>query len=240
MFISYLIFSVLLLMVLLLLILGFGTVGFKLSEILAIFVVSSAIYLTSSLSILLYFRGWIGFGLVDITYKIFNFQNIIFVRSGDNLAVGFDIAGFLIPFVISLKMISDRRSPILPSVIGVVVVAVFAYLFSDFIPNEGVLIRNIYMLSLVASILGIILSNKNWGKAGPIAYVSGSLGVLIGADVARISNLILYKSNALVLASIGGAGVFDAIFVVGIFAVIIDIVLVQYLRLVNLIKTYIS
>ena len=122
MFISYLIASVLLLTVLLLLILGFETVGFKLSEALTIFVVSSAIYLTSSLSILLYFRGWIGFGLVDVTYKIFNFQNIIFVRSGGNLAVGFDIAGFLIPFVISLKMIADRRSPILPSVTGVAVV----------------------------------------------------------------------------------------------------------------------
>jgi uncharacterized membrane protein len=238
MFISYLIVSILLLTVLLLLILGFETVGFKLSEALTIFVVSSVIYLTSSLSILLYFRGWIGFGLVDVTYKIFNFQDIIFVRSGDNLGIGFDIAGFLIPFVISLKMVADRRSPILPSVTGVIVVAAFAYLFSDFLPEEGVLIRNIYVLSLVASILGITLSNKNWGKAGPIAYVSGSLGVLIGADVVRISNVIFYKSSTLVIASIGGAGVFDAIFVVGIFAVIIDIGLVQYIRLMNLIKNH--
>ncbi len=239
MLVSYVIFLILLFAVLLLLIVGFETVGFKLSETLTIFIISSTIYLTSSLSIILYFRGWIGFGLVDATHKIFRFQNMLLVGNGGNIAVGFDIAGFLIPFIISLRMIADKRSPILSSVIGVAVVGVVAYLFSDFLPGEGVLIRNIYGLSLVASVLGIALANKNWEKAGPIAYVSGSLGVLIGADVIRLSDLIHYKSSALVVASVGGAGVFDAIFLVGIFAVIIDIALVHYLRLVNIIKSHI-
>jgi uncharacterized membrane protein len=239
MLVSYLIFSILLFAVMLLLIVGFETVGFKLSETLTIFIISSAIYFTSSLSILLYFRGWLGFGLVDATHKIFCFQNILLVGSRGNLAVGFDIAGFLIPFIISLRMIVDKRSPILSSIIGIVVVAVVAYLFSDFLQDEGILVRNIYALSLVASILGIALANKNWEKAGPIAYVSGSLGVLIGADVIRLIDLIRYKSSALVIASVGGAGVFDAIFLVGIFAVIIDIALVQYLRLVNKIKSHV-
>ncbi len=173
------------------------------------------------------------------THKILRFQNILLVGDGGNLAVGFDIAGFLIPFIISLRMIADKRSPILSSIIGIAVVAVVAYLFSGFLPDQGVLIRNIYALSLVASVLGIALANKNWEKAGPITYVSGSLGVLIGADVIRLSDLVRYESSALVVASIGGAGVFDAIFLVGIIAVIIDIALVQYVWLVNVIKSHI-
>jgi uncharacterized membrane protein len=239
MLVSYVIFLILLFAVLLLLIVGFKTVGFKLSETFTIFIISSAIYLTSSLSILLYFRGWIGFGLVDAAHKIWRFQNILLVGDGGNIAVGFDIAGFLIPFIISLRIIADKRSPILSSIIGIAVVAVVAYLFSSFLPDQGVLIRNIYALSLVASVLGIALANKNWEKAGPIAYVSGSLGVLIGADVIRLSDLVRYESSALVVASIGGAGVFDAIFLVGIIAVIIDIALVQYVWLVNVIKSHI-
>ncbi len=238
MLVSYVIFLILLLAVLLFLIVGFETVGFKLSETFTIFIISSAIYLTSSLSILLYFKGWIGFGFVDVAHKIWCFQNVLSVGDGNNIAVGFDIAGFLIPFIISLRMITDKRSPVLSSIIGIAVVAVVAYLFSSFLPDQGVLIRNIYALSVVASILGIALANKNWEKAGPIAYVSGSLGVLIGADILRLNDLIRYESNALVVASVGGAGLFDAIFLVGIIAVIIDIALVHYVRLVNAIKRH--
>lgn len=239
MLVSYVIFLILLFAVVLLLIVGFETVGFKLSETLTIFIISTAIYFTSSLSILLYFKGWIGFGFVDATHKILCFQNILLVGDGGNTAVGFDIAGFLIPFTISLRMIIDKRSPILSTIIGVAVVAVVAYLFSSFQPDQGVLIRNIYALSLIGSVLGIALANKNWEKAGPIAYVSGSLGVLIGADIIHLNDLIRYESNALVVASVGGAGLFDAIFLVSIIAVIIDIALVQYVRLVNAIKSHI-
>jgi uncharacterized membrane protein len=52
-----------------------------------------------------------------------------------------------------------------------------------------------------------------------IAYVSGTLGTLIGADLLHLKQI--GQINALV-ASIGGAGAFDGIFLTGILAVLLS------------------
>src|SRR5665647_2237782 len=150
--------------------------------------------------------------------------------------VGFDLAGFLIPFFISLKMIIDHRSPIRASLIGVSVIAIFSYLSSGYLAGEGVIIQNIYAIAIAASIVGIALAKKQWASVGPIAYVSGSLGVLLGADVVRIGNILSYNPSGFAFASIGGAGVFDAIFLVGVLAVTIDVIFVENVRLISWIQ----
>jgi uncharacterized membrane protein len=50
------------------------------------------------------------------------------------------------------------------------------------------------------------------------AYVSGTMGTLIGAD---ILNLHRIKGLRAPVASIGGAGTFDGVFVTGIIAVLL-------------------
>ena len=52
-----------------------------------------------------------------------------------------------------------------------------------------------------------------------IAYVSGTLGTLIGADLLHLRQIS--KLNAPVV-SIGGAGTFDGIFLTGILAVLLS------------------
>ena len=54
--------------------------------------------------------------------------------------------------------------------------------------------------------------------AAPLAYICGSLGTLIGADVLNLGKL---KGLGAPIASIGGAGTFDAIFVTGLLAVLL-------------------
>jgi uncharacterized membrane protein len=51
-----------------------------------------------------------------------------------------------------------------------------------------------------------------------LAYVSGSLGTLIGAD---LLNLEAVRGRGAPVASIGGAGTFDGIFLTGIMAVLL-------------------
>ena len=50
-----------------------------------------------------------------------------------------------------------------------------------------------------------------------VAYISGSLGTLIGAD---LFNLDKIQGMGAPVASIGGAGTFDGIFLTGILAVL--------------------
>ena len=53
--------------------------------------------------------------------------------------------------------------------------------------------------------------------SAPLAYIAGSLGTLIGAD---LTNLDKVRGLGAPVASIGGAGTFDGIFLTGILAVL--------------------
>jgi uncharacterized membrane protein len=229
-------FLLLAFLILLLLVAGFETVGFRLSEAVLIFVGSTFLILISFPSILLYFQGFLGIGIIDVPRGILVFQGFFVVGPRSDLAIGFDVAGFLIPFFISLRMIFDRRSPIRASLIGIACVAAVSYLTSAYVAGEGVVIFNIYVIAIAASIIGIVLAKRQWGSVGPIAYVSGSLGVLLGADLVRIGDILTYQSRGFAFASIGGAGVFDAIFLVGVLAVTIDVIFVENVRLINWIQ----
>ncbi len=66
---------------------------------------------------------------------------------------------------------------------------------------------------LVTSIVAVILSRED---SAPFAYIAGSLGTLIGAD---LTNLDKVRGLGAPVASIGGAGTFDGIFLTGILAV---------------------
>ncbi len=68
---------------------------------------------------------------------------------------------------------------------------------------------------LVAVLLGWLLGN---GNPTLVAYVSGTLGVLIGADLMNWKKI---KQLGAPMVSIGGAGTFDGIFLAGIIAVLL-------------------
>ena len=69
---------------------------------------------------------------------------------------------------------------------------------------------------LVAVGVALVLEPR---EAPRVAYISGTLGVLIGAD---LMNLPAVRKMPSLLSSIGGAGVFDAIFLVGILAALLS------------------
>ncbi|HTW95115.1 MAG TPA: DUF1614 domain-containing protein, partial [Tepidisphaeraceae bacterium] len=55
-------------------------------------------------------------------------------------------------------------------------------------------------------------------RAPPLAYIAGTMGTLIGADLLNLGHI--YGLGARV-ASIGGAGTFDGVFLTGIIAVLL-------------------
>ena len=67
---------------------------------------------------------------------------------------------------------------------------------------------------LVTAVVAVILSRED---SAPLAYIAGSLGTLIGAD---LTNLDKVRGLGAPVASIGGAGTFDGIFLTGILAVL--------------------
>jgi uncharacterized membrane protein len=75
---------------------------------------------------------------------------------------------------------------------------------------------------LVAAAVALALSRQ---YAAPLAYICGSLGTLIGADLLNLDQIPQLGAP---IASIGGAGTFDGIFLTGILAVILALSFSQH------------
>jgi uncharacterized membrane protein len=68
---------------------------------------------------------------------------------------------------------------------------------------------------LTAALFALLLPS---GATRVVAYISGVVGTLIGAD---LSNLGVIPELGAPVASIGGAGTFDGVFLSGIIAVLL-------------------
>jgi uncharacterized membrane protein len=84
----------------------------------------------------------------------------------------------------------------------------------DPVPGLGIAVP-IFMPVLVTAIVAVIPSRAD---SAPLAYIAGSLGTLIGAD---LTNLDKIRGLGAPVASIGGAGTFDGIFLTGMLAVLL-------------------
>jgi uncharacterized membrane protein len=60
--------------------------------------------------------------------------------------------------------------------------------------------------------VGLVLAVR---RAPPVAYVSGSMGALVGADLWNLPRIGELGAS---VVSIGGAGTFDGVFLTGILA----------------------
>lgn len=131
--------------------------------------------------------------------------------------VAINVGGALIPSIVSFYLL--WRSPDIAGVaiVGVTLVAIVSHLTSR--PVAGVGIVSPALVSpLVAAIYTVlVLTQVSTIENGfAVAYISWVLGTLIGAD---ITNLGAIKKIGAPVASIGGAGTFDGVFLSGIIAV---------------------
>ncbi len=68
---------------------------------------------------------------------------------------------------------------------------------------------------LLSALIAVAISRRS---APAVAYVVGSLGTLIGADLLNLGRI---QGLGAPIASIGGAGTFDGIFLSGVLAVLL-------------------
>jgi len=132
--------------------------------------------------------------------------------------VAINVGGALIPSIVSLYLLW-RFPEVLPfAIVGVTLVAVVSHLIAR--PVKGVGIVSPALVSpVVAAVYTIVILTQFSGvNAFALAYVCGVLGTLIGAD---LTNLRAIEQVGAPVASIGGAGTFDGVFLSGIIAVLL-------------------
>jgi uncharacterized membrane protein len=133
--------------------------------------------------------------------------------------VAINVGGALVPILIALYALWKNPPAILPSIFGIAAVTYVTHQLAHPVRGVGIelpLFVPPLAAAFIAIVLGLLMNTPH--RLHIIAYVSGVLGTLIGADLlnlGRIANL------GAPVASIGGAGTFDGVFLTGLVAVLI-------------------
>jgi uncharacterized membrane protein len=130
---------------------------------------------------------------------------------GTILAV--NVGGALIPAIVSLYLVIKNDLWGL-GLVATGCVALVCHQVAHPVQGLGIALP-VFVPALTAGIVALVLSRRH---AAPLAYIGGCMGTLVGAD---LLNLGAIRRMGAPVASIGGAGTFDGIFVAGILAVLI-------------------
>jgi uncharacterized membrane protein len=110
--------------------------------------------------------------------------------------VAVNVGGAVIPTLMSIYLLINRDLWV-KGLLATAIVALVIHWMAEPIPGLGIAVP-VFMPVVVTAIVAVILSRQD---SAPLAYIAGSLGAPV--------------------ASIGGAGTFDGIFLTGILAVLL-------------------
>jgi uncharacterized membrane protein len=124
-----------------------------------------------------------------------------------------------VPVLISIYVLTRQPDAIVPSALGALIVAVVVHQWARPVRGLGIAIP-MFIPPIVAAVAAWALA-AFFGRSAhvdAIAYVGGVIGTLAGADLANLDKL---RDLGAPVASIGGAGTFDGVFLTGIVAVLL-------------------
>jgi uncharacterized membrane protein len=131
--------------------------------------------------------------------------------------ISINLGGAVIPVAVSAYLILMNLIAMIQFAVAITIVTLVVHRVARIEPNVGILtpgfLPAIAAVFITIAILAIAPGSYN-GYA--IAYVCGTLGTLIGADLLNLNKLSQLRTGE---ASIGGAGTWDGVFLTGILAV---------------------
>lgn len=133
--------------------------------------------------------------------------------------IAVNVGGALIPGVLSLYLYVTNRLWI-SGIVATAVAAAVCHRLAQPVPGLGIALP-VFVPPLTTAAVALLLSRRH---AGALAYISGSLGTLIGADLLNLGRV---QGLGAPIASIGGAGTFDGIFLTGILGVLLASIFAQ-------------
>ena len=144
----------------------------------------------------------------------FGMQYVVpLVSSWPGTVLAVNVGGAVIPTLMSTYLVI-RYQLWLKAAIAIAVIAFVIQSMATPVPGIGIAVP-VFAPVVVTAILAFILSRE---YAAPLAYIGGSMGTLVGADLLNLDKI---SGLGAPVASIGGAGTFDGIFLTGILAVLL-------------------
>ena len=128
--------------------------------------------------------------------------------------VAVNLGGAIIPTCASIYLLYQHSDQLVTAIFGIVFTSILVHMFARKLPGLGI-VTPAFVPPIVAALGAYLLSP---GSPNTLAYVAGTLGTLIGAD---LTNLRHIGQLGAPVVSIGGAGTFDGIFLSGIIAALL-------------------
>ena len=128
--------------------------------------------------------------------------------------ISINLGGAIMPVALSAYLLLRNSPAVFPSAIAVPIIAVIVFFLAKPVQGLGIIIP-MFIPPLIYAIVAVILGG---GYATVVAYVGGTAGTLVGADLLHINSI---KTLGAANMSIGGAGTFDGIFLTGLLAVLL-------------------
>jgi uncharacterized membrane protein len=132
----------------------------------------------------------------------------------DRVIIAINLGGAIMPVLFSLYLLTRVELGVLPLVLSVIIVSTISYLLSRPIPGLGIAMP-VFIPPMAAAVCALLFAPAH---SPSLAYISGTFGVIIGADILRLKQV---QRIGAAVVSIGGAGTFDGIFLTGIVAVLL-------------------
>jgi len=139
--------------------------------------------------------------------------------AGGGTTIAVNVGGAIVPVLISIYVLGRQPEAILPAIFGAAIVAMVVNRFARPVPGLGIA-TPMLIPPIVAALVAIAFTGIFHVAAhvDAVAYVSGVIGTLVGADLVNLNKL---GDLGAPVASIGGAGTFDGVFLTGIVAVLL-------------------
>ncbi len=132
----------------------------------------------------------------------------------DRITVTINIGGAVVPVAFSFYLLSHNPLNPFEVLSAVAAVALISRLISLPVPGAGISMPTL-IAPVAAALIATLLDPQ---QRAPLAYICGTLGVLIGADLLRMNDI---RKLGAPFAAIGGAGTFDGVYITGLLAVLL-------------------
>lgn len=126
--------------------------------------------------------------------------------------IAVNLGGAILPSLLSIYLL--HLVPFTKVVLATVITSTAAFILSKPVKGLGIIMPP-FAPPIIAAITAMIISRQH---APQLAYISGVMGTLVGADLLRIHQMEKMEAQFL---SIGGAGIFDGIYLIGLVSVLL-------------------
>ncbi|HOB17316.1 MAG TPA: DUF1614 domain-containing protein [Candidatus Methanoculleus thermohydrogenotrophicum] len=140
----------------------------------------------------------------------------------DNAVIAINVGGAAIPLFVTIEMVARNRISLKKTLAATFIVSIVAYAFATPVPGLGITMP-FYIPPLAGAATGLLLA-RGCRTAPELAYAGGTMGTLLGADILNLANpavLAMLVGGKTTVLSIGGAGIFDGIFITGVLSVLL-------------------